>query len=74
MKFNNLFYYKIIQITIKAKAMSLPDSLQKFFLIQESKYELRGVCKFTVQKAKKGIKRRCISITGVKLRNDANIH
>jgi len=30
--------------------------------IHECKYDLRDVCKFTVQKAKKGITRRCISV------------
>ncbi len=73
-KFSDLLYHKIMQIMFKTKSMLLPDSVQKFFSIWESKYELRGVCKFTVQKAKKGIKRRCISIIGVKLWNDANIN
>jgi len=35
-----------------------------------SKYDGRDVCKFTVQKTKKGIKRRCISIVGVQLWNN----
>jgi len=39
------------------------------FSILECKYDLRDLCKFTVQKTKKEIKRRCISIVGVQLWN-----
>lgn len=53
MKFNDLVYYKIMQIMFRAKTKSLPDCVQRFFSIQECKYDLRDVCKFTVQKAKK---------------------
>lgn len=74
MKFYDLFYYKIMQIMFRAKSKTLPDSIQRFFSIQESPYNLRGVYKFTVQKAKKGMKRRCVSIIGVKFWNDANIN
>jgi len=41
--------------------------------IHEWKYDLRDVGKFTVQKAKKGIKRRCISIVGVQLWNNVEM-
>ena len=58
----------------RAKSKMLPDSIQKFFSIQDSPYNLRGVCMFTIQKAKKGMKRRCVSIVGVKFWNDANIN
>jgi len=34
------------------------------------RYDLRDVCKFTVKKAKKGIKRRCIPVLGVQLWNN----
>jgi len=43
------------------------------FSIHECKYDLRDVCKFTVQKAKKGIERRCISIVGVQLWNNVKM-
>ncbi len=65
MKFNDLFYYKIMQKLFKAKSMSLSDSVQKFFLIWESKYELRGVCKFTVQKAKQVLKGCVLLLLGL---------
>lgn len=75
MKFYDLFYYKKkMQIMFRAKLKILPDSIQRFFSIQDSPYNLRGACKFTVQKAKKGMKRRCVSIIGVKFWNDANIN
>ena len=74
MKFNDLVYYKIMQIMYRAKAKLHPDCVQKFFSVQESKYDLRDVSKFTVQKATKEIKRRCISIVGVKLWNNAIIN
>jgi len=35
-------------------------SVQMLFSIHECKYDLKDVCKFTVQKDEKGIKRRCI--------------
>jgi len=35
--------------------------------------DLRDVCKFTVQKAKKGIKRRCISVVGVQFWNNVEM-
>jgi len=43
------------------------------FSIHECKYDLRDVCKFSVQKANKGIKRRCISIVGVQLWNNVKM-
>ncbi len=61
-----------MQIMHRAKTKSLPDNIQKFFSIKECKYNFRGVVKFTVQKAKKEIKRRCISVVGVKLWNNAD--
>jgi len=53
MKFNDLVYYQIMQTMYRAKAKSLPDCGQSLFSIHECKYDLRDVCKFTVQKAKK---------------------
>ncbi len=61
-----------MQIMFKAKSVSLPDPIEKFFSVQESKYELRCVCKFTVQKAEKGVEGGCMSIIGVELCDDAN--
>ncbi len=55
MKFNDLVYYEIMQIMIGAKSKSPPGYIQRFFSIQECKYDFRDVCKFNVQKAKKGI-------------------
>lgn len=73
MKLHDLFYYKIMQMMFRRKLKRLPDSVQRFFSIQESPYNFRGVCKFTVQKdlkKKKGVKRRCVSIVGVKFWNN----
>lgn len=69
---NGLYYFKIMQIMFNVKFMSLPDSVQKLFSTCESKYDLRGVFKLTVQKTKKCIKRRCISVIGVRLWKDAS--
>ncbi len=38
------------------------------------KYGLRDVCEFTVPKAKKGIKRKCISVVGVRFWNAADLN
>lgn len=74
MKFSDLFYYKIMLLMFAAKLNSLPRAVQKFFSIRETQYDLRGVCKFSVQKARKGIKRRRVSVVGVKLWNDVYIN
>jgi len=45
-------------------------------LVNSSEFEhewMRDVSKFTVQKAKKGIKRRCISLVGVQLWNNVKM-
>jgi len=52
------------------KDPSLPDCGQRLFPTHGCKYDLRDVCKFTGQKAKKGMKRRRISIVGVQLWNN----
>jgi len=70
MTFYDLVYYKIMQTMCRAKAKLLPDSVRRLFSIHECEYDLRDVCKFTVQKAKKGMKRRCIYIVGVQLWNN----
>ena len=74
MKFKDLVYYKTMQIMYKAKSNLLPVSIQRFFSTQETKYNLRDVCKFIVPRAKKEVKRRCISVVGVSFWNDANIN
>jgi len=56
-----------MQTMYRAKAKSLPDCVQSLFSIHECKYE------FTVQKAKKGIKRRCISVVGVQFWNNCEM-
>lgn len=48
MNVNALVLYTIMQIMFSAKSKALPDCVQR-----ECKYDLRGVCKFSVQKAKK---------------------
>ncbi len=53
LKFSDLVDFKIMQIMYRANTMSLPDPVQRFFSVQECKYGLRNVCKFTVPKAKK---------------------
>lgn len=40
----------------------------------ENRCDTRNACMITVQKAAKGIKRRCVSVIGVKLCNNINIH
>jgi len=64
-QFNDLVCYKIMQIMyrVKAKTLQTVDT----FVFNTCKYELRDVCKFTVQNANKRIKKRCISIVGVQL-------
>jgi len=49
------------------------QNVQSLFSIHECKYDLRDVCKFTVQKAKKGIQTRCISVVGVQLWNNVEM-
>ncbi len=56
------------------KLKSLPDGVQKFYSVQESKHDLGGISNFTVQTATKEIKMGCISIVRVKLWNNANIN
>jgi len=56
-----------------AKAKSPSDCVQRLFSIHECKYDLRDVCKFMEQKAKKGIRRRCISVVGVQLWNNVEM-
>jgi len=55
MKCNDLVDYKVMQTMYRAKEKSLPDFVQRLFSIHECKYDLRYVCKFTVQKAKQWI-------------------
>ncbi len=62
-----------MQIMFKAKNKTLPDSMHRFFKVSESKYELRDGCKFVLPKAKKEVKRRCISFEGVQLWNSADL-
>ncbi len=65
LKCNDLFCFNVMQLMYRAKTKSLPGSVQRFYLVHECKYGLIIVCKFIVPKAKKGIKRRCISVVGV---------
>uniref|UniRef100_A0A8C6NYB4 Reverse transcriptase domain-containing protein n=1 Tax=Nothobranchius furzeri TaxID=105023 RepID=A0A8C6NYB4_NOTFU len=73
MKLEDLYYYKIMQFMFRVKLTALPKNILMFFVKRESKYDLRGVCMFVLQKAKKGMKRRCISVMGVKFWNEAKI-
>lgn len=64
--FNDLLFLKVMQIIFKAKSKLLPNCVQRFFWLRESKYVLSDFCKLTVKKkkkkAKKEIKWRCISV------------
>jgi len=73
MKCYDLLNYKIMQTMYRAEVKSLPDCVQSLFLTHDGKYDLRVVCKFSVQKAKKGIKRRRVSIVGVQLWNNVKM-
>ncbi len=73
LKFRDVVYYRTMQIMFKAKNKTLPDGMHRFFKVSESKYELRDGCKFVLPKAKKEVKRRCISFKGVQLWNSADL-
>ena len=56
MKYNDLFYYKIMQIMFRAKSKMLPDSIQRFFpFFSQFRTVLIILGVFTIQKAKKGV-------------------
>lgn len=73
LKFRDLVYYRTMQIMFKVNNKTLPDSVHKFFIVSQSKYELRDGSKFMLPKAKKEVKRRCISFKGVQLWNSADL-
>ena len=52
MKFKDLVYYRVMQVMYKAKTKSLPNCVQEFFSIPESKYNFRDKCKFTTKSQK----------------------
>lgn len=40
MKFNNIVYHKTVQIMFKAKQNNLPESVQKYFELLQTKHQV----------------------------------
>lgn len=67
MKFNDLYQCRVVQLMFRVKGHS--ERVQRFFSNRKKNWrDIR-----TVQRATKGIK-RCVSVAGVKLWNNINIH
>ena len=70
LKFKDLVDYNTAIIALKAKKNLLPPCLQKFFVVRETKYNLRGTNKFNKPFARINDKAFCVSVKGINLWND----